>query len=420
MQPSYLQCVNCGRPYPPTPLATLCPHCSGDIDRPGILDLVYDNKAFHNPCLVDSVLLRPDRGAGLWAYADLLPVDPKGPKITLGEGHTPLIGAPSLASSIGIESLSIKNETQNPTGSYKDRIAAMVTAKALEAKAKRMILVSSGNMASATAAYGSVAGIETIVIVSPSVSMERLLQVAVFGGKVVRVKGSSADRLSLCLQAVEKFGWYNANSPYNPYGPHGAKTTAYEIFLQGGKEGFDWIISPVGFGCNIVGNWKGFEDLLRFDLIERLPRFVAVQPEGSPSLVKAYEMGLREGFPGPQDTIAGGLSQVVTLNSVLALEAIRKTGGGAVAVSDEELLDAIPLLARKTGIYAEPSGAAALAGLIRLLKEGRIDRKERVLLLISGSGLKDPLSSRTLKDLHFAEIEPSLYGLEEALSSALR
>ncbi len=397
----------------------MCPHCSGDINRPGILDLIFDDKAFENRSLMDSDVLHRNRADGLWTYADLLPVNPEGRKITLGEGHTPLIEVPSLASSVGIESLWIKNETQNPTGSFKDRIAAMVTAKAMEARAKRMILVSSGNMAVATAAYGSVAGLETIVIVSPSVSRERLLQVAIYGGKVVRVKGSSADRLSLCLQAVEKFGWYNANSPYNPYGPHGAKTTAYEVFLQGSKEGFDWIVSPVGFGCNIVGNWKGFEDLLRFHAIARLPRLPAVQTEGSPSLIKAFAAGLREAVPGHQDTIAGGLSQVVTLNSVLALEALRRTGGTAIAVSDGELLSTIPLLAKRTGIYAEPSGVAALAGLIRLLKEGKIGRNERVLLLITGSGLKDPLSSITLKDLDFSEIEPSLHSLEKSISPDL-
>ena len=408
MQPSYLRCVHCGRSYPPAPQATICTRCSTDINRPGILDLVFGEEGLPDRPRVNSVISHPDRSAGLWAYEDLLPVDPESPRITLGEGHTPLTEVPLLASWVGIESLWIKNEAQNPTGSFKDRIAAMVTAKALEAKAKRMILVSSGNMAAATAAYGSVAGIETLVIVSPSVSRERLLQIAVYGGKAVRVKGSSADRLSLCLRAAEAHGWYNANSPYNPYGPQGAKTISYEIFLQGDKGGFDWVVSPVGFGCNIVGNWKGFEDLVRFKLLGRMPRLAAVQAEGSPSLVRAFEKGLLEGVPGPQDTIAGGLSQVVTPNSVLALEAIRKTHGTAVAVSDEELLGAIPLLARKTGIYAEPSGAAALAGLIRLLREGKIDKKEKVLLLISGSGLKDPLSVRSLEGLDVPEIEPSL------------
>ncbi len=415
MQPASLQCVKCRREFPPTPQATICPHCSADINRPGILDTVIEDSFFQKRGDVEQAILNPPREAGLWAYAELLPVDPGRPKLTLGEGFTPLIHVPALASSMGIESLWVKNECQNPTGSFKDRIAAMVIAKALEANARIMVLVSSGNMATSVAAYGAAAGLKTVVIVSPSVSRERLLQIGVYGGTAIRVKGTSADRLSLCLAAAGHFGWYNANSPYNPYGPHGAKTISYEIFTQGGRQKFDWIISPVGFGCNLVGNWKGFEDLRRFGFIEHVPRFVAVQAEGSPSLVKAFQMGLEEAIPGPQNTIAGGLSQVATPNSVLALEALKRTGGTAVAVTDEELLTSIPLLARQTGIYAEPSGIAALAGLRRLLQEGKIGKKDKVLLLISGSGLKDPLSASTLEDLEFPEIEPSIHDLERSI-----
>jgi threonine synthase len=314
-----------------------------------------------------------------------------------------------------MESLWLKNETLNPTGSFKDRIAAMVVAKALEAKAGTLVLVSSGNMATSVAAYGAVAGLETIAIVSPKVSRERIEQISVYGGKVVRVNGTSSDRLSLCFRAAEQFGWYNANSPHNPYGPHGAKTIAYELFSQSGGEGFDWVISPVGFGCNFVGNWKGFEDLLRLGMISRLPRLAAVQAEGSPSVVRAFEMGLDEGIPGPQDTIAGGISQVVTPNSILSLRAIRASKGAAVAVTDEEMLASIPLLARKAGIYAEPAAAAAAAGLLKMLQRGTVDRKDRVLVIISGSGLKDPNSSLSLKGFSFPLIEPSLTGLERAL-----
>jgi len=415
MQPSGLQCVRCGEIFPPHPGAGPCLRCSGEINRPGILDLVFDEGIFRDGGAFERTLSSPCREAGLWAYESLLPVDPGKPHVSLGEGHTPLTTVPALASSVGIDSLHIKNECLNPTGSFKDRIAAMVVAKAQEAGARTMVLVSSGNMAVSAAAYGAVAGLKTIVIVSPSVSRERIVQIALYGATVVRVRGTSADRLALCLSAVERFGWYNANSPYNPYGPHGAKTISYEVFLQGGTEGFDWIISPVGFGCNIVGNWKGFEDLRRLGLIERLPRFAAVQTEGSPSLVRAFERGLREAVPGPQKTIAGGLSQIVTLNAVLALQALRETDGVAVAVTDEELLVSIPRLARKTGIYAEPSGVAALAGLYRLVRTGTIRKTDRVLLLISGSGLKDPLSPTTIKDIDLPEIDPSLEALEKNL-----
>jgi threonine synthase len=368
-----------------------------------------------DPPALKEIILRPDRLKGIWAYEDFLPVEPGIPRITIGEGHTPLLEAPALASFLGVDSLWLKNEAMNPTGSFKDRIAAMVVAKALEAKARTLILVSSGNMASSVAAYSAVAGLETIAIVSPKVSQERLSQIAVYGAKVVRVNGTSSDRLDHCFRAAEEFGWFNANSPHNPYGPHGAKTTSYEVFSQAKGENFDWVISPVGFGCNFVGNWKGFEDLLRLGLITQLPRLVAVQAEGSPSLVRAFELGLDDGVPGPQDTIAGGLSQVVTPNSNLALKAIRVSGGTAVVVTDQEMLAAIPLLAQKSGIYAEPAGVAALAGVKKLVKERKISKSDRVLVIISGSGLKDPNSPLSLKGSYFPQIEPSLSDLKKTL-----
>jgi threonine synthase len=412
VQVKYLQCVRCRQTYPPTPQATVCHNCREDINRPGIPDIIYDDPP-SLPILKEAII-RPHRPKGIWAYEDLLPVAPQIPRITLGEGHTPLIEAPALASAIGMESLWIKNESQSPTGSFKDRIAVVVVAKALEAGARTLILVSSGNVAISVAAYGAMAGLGAIAIVSPAVSRERCIQIAVCGGRVIRVNGTSADRLRLCLEAVDHFGWFNANSPYNPYGPHGAKTISYELHTQGGKEGFDWVFSPVGFGCNIVGNWRGFEDLLHLGLTERLPRLAAVQAEGSPSLVRAFEMGLPEAVPGPQDTIAGGLSQVVTPNSVLALKALRASKGAAVTITDEEMLATILLLAGRTGIYAEPAGVTALAGLRKMAREGKINRKDRVVVLISGSGVKDPLSSSFLENSVFPRIDSSFSQLERA------
>ena len=410
MLPKYLQCVRCAATFPPFPLSTLCPNCR-DINHPGILDLVYDRVA--EPQILKEAIQHPEKSKGIWAYEKLLPVQPGAARVTLGEGHTPLIHAPALAHEIGLESLWIKNETLNPTGSFKDRIAVMVVAKALEAGAKKMVLVSSGNMAASLAAYGAMAGLETVAIVSPLVSRERCIQIALFGGRVIRVNGTSSDRLSLCLAAADHFGWYNANSPYNPYGPHGAKTVSYELFSQSGGQEFDWLFSAVGFGCNFVGNWKGFEDLTALGLIQRLPRLAAVQAEGSPSLVRAFEKGLPEAVPGPQNTIAGGISQVATPNSVLALKALRASNGAAVTVKDEEMLAAILVLARKTGIYAEPAGAAALAGLRKMVQEGRVKKQERVAVLISGSGLKDPLSASLLAQSEFPQIGSSLTELEK-------
>ena len=407
MNPTLLRCVDCGRTRPPEPAAVTCPVCREEPGRTGLLDLVFDDFSPENRQSYTETLRHPDRSRGIWAYDRLLPVDPATPRITLGEGHTPLVRASGLEACLGLESLWVKNEAQNPTGSLKDRIAAVVVDKALEASAEAAIVISSGNMAASVAAYGSAAGLKTMVIVSPSINEEKLLPIRTLGGRVIRVRGTSADRIDLCLRAGEHYGWYNTTSPYNPYGAHGAKTTAYEIFAQGGPD-FDWIILPVGFACTIVGLWKGFQDLSQLGLIDRLPGLVAVQPVGSPSLVKAFERGLREAVPGPQDTIAGGISQVATPNSVLALEALRESHGAAVAVTDEELLDSIALLAQKTGIYAEPSGVAALPGLQSLIAAGTIKPHHKVLLLVTGSGLKDPRSGGRVGPDDFPEIDPSL------------
>jgi threonine synthase len=416
---SHLECVICKEKYPALPNATTCPKCPEDANNPGILDLVYSRDFFQEKSLQIRAIESSDRNAGIWAFESLLPVQSNARRITLGEAHTPLVASPALASRIGMEpaSLWLKNECQSPTGSLKDRIAPIVVAKALEANARTMVVISSGNMANAVTAHGAAHGLRTVVIVSPSARPDRVLHSAVSGGMVLRVRGSSSDRIALCSEAARRFGWYNATSPYNPYGSHGAKTIAYEVFSRG--EAFDWIVFPVGFGCNIVGVWKGFKDLQALGLLSRIPKFAAVQPEGSPSLVKAFEQGLKEAVPGPQETIAGGISQVATPNSMLALEALYTTGGTAVAVSDEELIESVLMLAGTAGIFAEPAGAAALAGLKRLLHDGKIAETDRVLLLITGSGFKEPTPFDFIKTPRFPKIDPSVVMLEKVLPSAI-
>ncbi len=412
MNPDHLKCVVCGREFPAAPDATVCPHCSGDVNRPGILDLVYAQDFPGSDLRVED-FRSPDRKAGLWAFEKLLPVQTGAPRISLGEGHTPLVSVPALAGRLGLPSLHLKNECQSPTGSLKDRVAPIVVAKALEAEARVMIVISSGNMANAVTAFGAANGLKTVVIVSPDATPDRVLHSAVSGAMVLRVRGSSADRINLCLEAAREFGWYTATSPYNPYGSHGAKTIAYELFAQ--AKPFDWIVFPVGFGCNIVGVWKGFKDLEKLGFIEQPPRFAAVQPEGSPSVVRAFERGLNEAVPGPQDTIAGGISQVATPNSRLVLNALYSTNGTAVAVSDRELTDSVLMLAGRAGLFVEPAGAAALAGLKRLVQSGTIKETDRVCLLITGSGFKEPIPFKYLNMPTFPEIDPSVDRLGEVL-----
>ncbi|MEW6398162.1 MAG: threonine synthase [Bacillota bacterium] len=342
------------------------------------------------------MLARSPREWGIWRFAEVLPVSgvprsASGEPVTGGEGDTPLVRAQRLGETLGID-LYLKNEAFNPTGSFKDRVAVMVVAKALEAGAHRLILSSSGNMAGGVASLAAAAGLRVTAVVAPETSVAKVAQIRMYGADVVRVGPTETDRLSLCLEAARRLGWFTATSPLCPYGSYGAKTMAYEEWSQLAARGAvapDWVVIPVGYGCNFVGHWKGYLDLQEAGFISRLPRLVGVQPEGSPSLVRAWEEGREEGIPGPSDSIAGGISQTLTLNARQCLQAMRQTGGMAIAVSDTEMLDAQRELARLAGVFAEPSAAAALAGVRKLGGRGVFCLHDRVIAVLTGSGLKD-------------------------------
>jgi len=389
-----LRCTRCGKEYPADPAATTCPACDGGPESPSILEVRHD--AGLSRGLWERMVARSPREWGIWRFAEMLPVSgiprtASGEVVTGGEGDTPLVPAPRLGRMLGVD-LYLKNEGFNPTGSFKDRVAAMVVAKAMEAGARRLILSSSGNMAGGVASLAAVAGLRVTAVVAPETSLAKVAQIRMYGADVVRVGPTETERLNLCLEAARRLGWFTATSPLCPYGSYGAKTMAYEEWYQlgvrGGK-GPDWVVIPVGYGCNFVGHWKGYLDLLEAGFISRLPRLVGVQPEGSPSLVRAWEEGREEGVPGPSDSIAGGISQTLTLNARQCLQAIRQTGGMAVAVSDADMLDAQRELAHLAGIFAEPSAAAAFAGVRKLAARGVFSPGDTVVAVLTGSGLKD-------------------------------
>lgn len=398
-----LRCYRCGRTWRRGDAPNLCPQCHRDASHPGILEPIVDPKRLG---VLGDLVPRWPRPAGIGYFFPLLPG--ASPPPSLGEGSTPLLRARNLERHLGIPGqVYLKNETLNPTGSFKDRMAAVLVGMAIEEGARRMILVSSGNMAASVAAYAALSGLDLVTIVPPGSGGARLHQIRAHGAQVVAVRGSGEDRLALCLQAAQALSWYQATSPLNPYGPEGAKTAAYEEFIQlGGAP--HYLFLPVGFGCNLVGHFRGYRELQQVGLTERLPRIVAVQPEGSPSLVRAFEEGLEEGLPGPQDTIAGGISQTVTLASRPGLSALRETGGRALAVSDPELLAASRLLAEREGIWAEPSAAAGVAGLLRLSRDEDILPEEKLVVVITGHGLKDPAPVPGKEKVHLPEVDPDL------------
>ncbi len=396
-----LRCYRCQREWVPEEAPDLCPDCTRGVNYPGILEPVVSPSRLN---VLSDLIARWQKPEGIGYFFPLLPGSQPPP--SLGEGSTPLTRARRLEKHLDSPAaIYLKNETLNPTGSFKDRMAAVLVGTALGRGAETLILVSSGNMAASVAAYGARAGLSVITIVPPGSSGARLEQITAHGARAVAVRGSGEDRLDLCLRAAEKLPLYQVTSPLNPYGPEGAKTAAYEEFIQlGGPP--DWLFLPVGFGCNLVGHYRGYSDLMAAGLSSRLPRMVAVQPTGSPSLVRAFREGSEEGLPGPQDTIAGGISQTVTLGSRPGLRALRESGGTALDVSDDELLQSVALLAELEGIWAEPSGAAGAAGIVRLVRQGRLSPGESVVAVVTGHGLKDPGAGKTRA--HLPEVDPDL------------
>ena len=257
----------------------------------------------------------------------------------------------------------------------------------MRADGRTLACASTGNAASSLAVQAAAIGLTCYIFVPYNAPRAKIVQLLMCGATVFAVEGSYDDAFDLCIEACNTFGWYNRNTGYNPYLVEGKKTVGLEIAEQ-----LQWqvphnILVPTGDGCIISGVYRGFEDFYRLGMIDRIPRMIAVQTEGSPAIVRALE---GDGIvrPYPARTVADGISVSLPRNGAMAVKVIHESGGFGITVSDEEILTAEKELARLTGVFAEPSGAASYAGLLRLLEEGKIARDERVVLLVTGSGLK--------------------------------
>ena len=385
-----LVCSKCGTEYEPSENPVMC--SKRDLGR---LDVIYD---------YDGVSARFDRRAlasrksrDMWRYEELLPVS-TGFAVRLGEGGTPEVRARRLGEKLGMKSLSLKDDTRNPTASFKDRAMAVGSAKAVELKKRDVAIGSSGNAAASLAAYSAAAGMRCHAFVPPDAAAGKIAQLLLYGASITTCKqekeGEDAT-VKAMLEAVEKLGYYPCPSfgPFNPYQVEGPKTMVYEIYEQRGWKDVDVVLVPTGSGCLLTGIWKGLQDLKKLELINSFPRLVAVQPAGNRALVDAMQKGTPlEGLtPEPYpESVASGLLDPYPWDGDAALAAVKKTEGAGVSVSDREILRSVRELAAYEGIFAEPSGAAGLAGLERLLSEGRIAADEEVVVLVTGSGLKEP------------------------------
>jgi threonine synthase len=385
-----LVCSKCGTRYAPEDNLVMCPR--KDLGR---LDVVYDYRAVSKTLTRKSLESRATKD--VWRYEELLPVKSRF-AVRLGEGGTPLLRARRLGAKLGMKKLYLKDETRNPTASFKDRAMAVGVAKAVEMGKKDVVIASSGNAAASLAAYSAAAGIRCHAFVPDDASIGKLAQLRLYGATTVQCKqekeGEDAT-VQAMMRVVEESGYYPCPSfgPFNPYQVEGPKTMAYEIFEQLSWSSPDAIFVPTGSGCLMTGIWKGVYDFRELGLVEKLPRLFPVQPEGNKALVNAIQSHRKfsqitpEAFP---KSVASGLLDPFPWDGDAAMVGVRGTKGAGVTAGDGEILKAVKDLAAFEGVFSEPSGAAGLAGLRKAVDEGLIDRDDVAVVLVTGSGLKEP------------------------------
>lgn len=380
-----LKCLVCSREYGVDDVEYVCPN-HGDE---GIVDVQYDFDLIGRCTSKDD--LRKLTNRTIWRYLPLLPVISEDYLPPLPVGWTPLCSAMRLASELGIKNLWIKDDGRLPTASSKDRASALAVVKARERGARVITTASSGNGAAALSGLCASVNLPNVIFVPETAPKAKIAQALVCGSHVILVKGTYDDAFDLCLQAAREYGWYIRNTGYNPYMTEGKKTAVYEICEQLDWKIPDQIFVSVGDGCIIGGLHKGLRDLLTLGWIDGMPKLIGVQAEGSDYLVQAWENDedvLKKTQIDP-NTVADSIRVGLPRDRLKAMRAVTETRGSFMAVSDDSILKAISILARGTGIFAEPAGATAFAGFLKALDSGMISRDERIVVVNTGNGLKD-------------------------------
>ncbi len=377
-----LRCAQCGSKFPLYPFKTKCEKCKGQLE--------YDGGLSENNKVKFSGQLR------FWRYRLLLP--PIKHVVSLGEGGTPLHKAERLAKSIGLKELHLKDETRNPTNSYRDRAAALLTSNAIDTHHNTLICASNGNMGASLAAYSAKEGLTCHVIVPKLVDVGKLAQMLAYDA-VIEEFGEVLDDSILKAEALAKeTGWYQATAELNPLAIEAQKTISYEIWEQLGVP--DWLIVSMGSGGTIYSLWKGFKELKQLGIIKSLPKMVGVQPEGCASIVKALtENRTKAEKTRNPSTRALAILVAEPLQGELAIKALKESEGLALIVSDAEIFAAELQIAKLEGIFSEPASSATIVALRKLVEEGKIGKNDNAVCLITGSGLKatDVLHALTKK-----------------------
>ncbi|MBO3809626.1 MAG: threonine synthase [Candidatus Brockarchaeota archaeon] len=368
-----LVCMDCGATHEPEGGVLVCGKCGG------LLEVAYPRSVFRSVSF---------NGRGVWRYRSILPRVER--TVTLGEGDTPLVKVERLGESLGLRNLYVKFEGANPTGSFKDRGMTVAVSIALKFNARSVACASTGNTSASMSAYAARAGLRSIVFLPDGyVAPGKLLQAVAHGATIVRVRGNFDEALKTLLSHREELGVYVLNS-VNPYRVEGQKTVAFEIW-EGLNRTPDFVVYPVGNAANISSGWKGFKELVEAGLADSKPRMIGVQAEGAAPIATAFLRGEEAIEPVEKpETVATAIRIGRPFSWKKALKALRDSRGTAVMVSDGEILRAQVDLARMEGLFAEPAGAAPVAGLARLSKQGFFKGDETIVAVVTGHGLKDP------------------------------
>ena len=419
-----LRCLRCGRLHAPERDVFVCdcrPNVGSDT---GTLDVLYDFEAIRKAVTPEQLVADTDRSIG--RYWPLLPLARRDSLSPLPVGGTPLLPASRLGARLGLPRLYIKDDGRNPTASLKDRASALAVARAREEERPTVATASTGNAAAALAGQCAAAGLSSVIFVPRTAPAAKIAQLLVYGSTVLAISGSYDQAFDLCIEACREFGWYNRNTGFNPYMTEGKKTVAFEIAEQLGAAALepgaavpfrapDAVFVPVGDGCILGGVHKGFQELLALGWIDAMPRLFGVQSTASAALHDAWRDGKDVPVPVRATTRADSIGVDAPRDALKALRAVRDTGGAFVTVSDEVILQSIPELARQAAVFAEPAGASALAGLTRALEQGLVGAKDTVVLLNTGSGLKDVGAAMQVTGGP-VELAPTLPAVREALT----
>jgi threonine synthase len=381
------QCSLCGKEYKPNEVQYTCPQDGGN------LNVVLDYDAIRQKYRVEDITSRTD--FSLWRYLPLLPVaDPGGQGTTLRQaGWTPTYCPPVLAKDLGLSKLWVKDEGRNPTASFKDRASAVVVARARQIKADVVVTASTGNAGAALAGMSAAVGQKAVIFAPKTAPAAKVAQLLVYGAQVILVDDNYDAAFDLTIEASKEFGWYCRNTGYNPFTAEGKKTAAFEIWEQVLLVERDLrrplaVFVSVGDGNIISGIHKGFKDLQALGWLNQMPRLIGVQSEGSAAIANAYFAHTEDVKPVEAHTIADSISVDLPRDPVRAVRAATQTDGAYITVKDEDILKGISALG-KVGIFAEPAGATAYAGLVKALREGLVTPDDPILVLNTGSGLKD-------------------------------